>query len=108
MGTQTIKKALQSMINYPLDEGSFDAALTRFGLDGNSLYSQDNVKALDICAAWLILIVCTSGNVSEGGYSLSTGDKASLLKTRSLIISLYPEENLDGEKATVSAGKGLW
>lgn len=108
MASQTIKKALQSIINYPLNEGSFDTALIRFGLDGEAPYNQDSVKQVDLCAAWLILIVCTSANVSEGGYSLSIGDKNALLQTRALLVSQYPEENLDSDRPRVSAVKGMW
>lgn len=108
MAFPTIKKALQSIINYPLPEDSFDTALIRFKLDGELPYTESSVKGVDLCAAWLILIVTASADITEGGYSLSIGDKKTLLKTRSLIISQYPEENFDTDKPRVSAVKGKW
>jgi hypothetical protein len=109
MPTQTILKSLKSKINFPLPEESYTTALIEAGLDGDAVYTKDLKKDVEICAAELILVVCTSGNVSEGGYSLSLNDKASLRITRKLYLNRWgvPDEE-EAEKPTVSAVKGMW
>lgn len=108
MATQTILKALKSKVNYPLSEDSYLTALTDADLDGDIIYTKALRKDVELCAAELILIVCTSGNISEGGYSLSIGEKASLRITRSTYLNRWGMPDDDPEKPRVSAVKGKW
>lgn len=110
MATQTIKSALKSKINFPLPEDSYDTALIEANLDGDAVYVSTSKKDVELCAAELILIVCSSGNVSEGGYSLSLNDKASLRMTRSLYLSRWgmPDDDPDKRVSTIRDGSYLW
>ncbi|TDQ12166.1 DUF6706 family protein [Pedobacter metabolipauper] len=104
----TIKSALQGKINYPLPDESLEAALIEASLDGDQVYSKSHTKDVELCAAGLILVVCTSGNVSEGGYSLSLSDKNALLKVRSMFLNKWNETDIDPGKPKISAVKGKW
>jgi hypothetical protein len=109
MPTQTILKSLKSKINFPLPEESYNTVLTENDLDGDAIYTKAFKKAVELCAAELILVVCTSGNVSEGGYSLTLNDKASLMKTRKLYLGRWGvTDEAETEKPVVSAVKGMW
>lgn len=108
MPTQTILKALRSKINYPLPEDSYITALTDAGLDGDAIYQRSLKRDVELCAAELIQVVCTSGNISEGGYSLSLGDKNALLKIRSIYLANWDALDKDPERPKVSAVSGKW
>jgi hypothetical protein len=108
MASQTILKSLKSKINFPLPEESYSTALIEAGLDGDAVYTKDLKKDVELCAAELILVVCTSGNVSEGGYSLSISDKKSLMSARSIYLKRWNTDDEAVEKSTVSSGSGLW
>lgn len=109
MATQTILKTLKSLINFPLPEESYNTFLINSDLDGDAPYTKELRRDVELAAADLILILCTSGNVSEGGYSLSLNDKASLRITRTLYLNRWgmPDEE-EVEKPVVSAVKGMW
>jgi len=110
MASQTILKTLKSKINFPLSEESYNTALTDADLDGEQLYTKELKRAVELCAAELILVVCTSGNVTEGGYSLTLNDKASLRITRNIYLNRWGMPDLDPDKAvpTIYDGTGLW
>ena len=84
MADQTVLKTLKSKINFPLSEESFLTSLIEAGLDGTAIYTKEMKKDVELAAAELILVACTSGNVTEGGYSLTLNDKASLRITRNI------------------------
>jgi hypothetical protein len=98
MATQTILKTLKSKINFPLAQESYNTALIDADLDGDSPYTKDLKKAVELCAAELILVVCTSGNITEGGYSLTLNDKASLRITRLIYLNRWGMPDLDPDK----------
>jgi hypothetical protein len=108
--SQTILTTLKSKINFPLSEESYNTALIDAGLDGNAPYTKDLKKEVELCAAELILVVCTSGNVTEGGYSLTLNDKASLRITRLIYLNRWGMPDLDPDKAepTIYDGSWLW
>ena len=108
MATQTISGALKSKINFPLPEESYTTALIEADLDGQAPYTKALKKDVELCAAELILVVCTSGSVSEGGYSLSLNDKASLMVSRSTYLNRWETIDETIEKPTVRSGSGLW
>lgn len=84
------KEALRSVVNYPLPDISLDKALIDAGLVATDQYESTDKKAIDLCAAELILVICTGpSSISEGGYSISDKDSEMLLKTRSLILNKY-------------------
>lgn len=106
----TIRTALKSKINFPLDEESYDTALIDSSLDGTATYAKEFKKEVELCAAELILVVCTSGNVTEGGYTLTISDKSALQKTRSIYLNRWGVVEIDPSvaKPTIEDGSGLW
>lgn len=103
---RTIKEALAGRIGYPIPDGSLEDALTDAGLVSTANYDKSHSKTLDIAAAGLLLFVCTSPNISEGGYSISVADKAALLKVRSLYLSKWGIS--DDSLPKIEDGTGLW
>lgn len=85
----TIKEALKSTVDYPLPDDRIEKALIDAGLSGDATYTQTNEKDVDVCMIGLLLTICTTGSISEGGYSISMSDKDSLLKVRSLLLSKW-------------------
>ena len=102
----TIKEALQAIVNYAfISPFAFDKAIVDAGLVASDEYTQQDQKAVDLCAAGLLLTVLISPKVSEGGFSISPGDIQSIKETRSLILKKY---SLDDElKPSIKAPK-LW
>lgn len=89
--TITNLQALQQKIglNYQLDDNFFQVGLIDAGIDPDGNYTSDNTRAVDLCAADLILNLVTGTDIKEGGYTLTQGDRAALHKTRSLILHKY-------------------
>lgn len=107
---QTLLVTLKSKINFPLSEGSYNTALAEAGLNGDDLFDKDLKRAVELCAAELILIICTSGNTTEGGYSLTINDKASLLKIRRVYLNRWgmPDDDPDTAEPLIYDGSFLW
>jgi len=110
MANQSILKTLKSKINFPLSEESYNTALIDADLDGEAPYDKEMKRAVELCAAELILVVCTSGNTTEGGYSLTLNDKADLKKTRLIYINRWgvPDLDPDAVEPTIYDGSYLW
>jgi hypothetical protein len=110
MAVQSILKTLKSKINFPLSEESYNTALIDSDLEGDNPYTKELKRDVELCAAELILVVLTSGNVTEGGYSLTLNDKASLRTTRLTYLNRWGMPDIDPsvQKSTVSAVKGKW
>jgi hypothetical protein len=104
---QTILTTLKSKINFPLSEESYLTSLIDSELDGNSIYTKEMRKDVELCAAELILIACTSGNVSEGGYSLTLSNKVDLRLTRSIYLNRWGVPDVVTE-GIIYDGTGLW
>jgi hypothetical protein len=58
----------------------------------------------------LILVVCSSGNVTEGGYSLTLNDKSSLRITRLTYLNRWgvPDIDPDNEEGLIYDASNLW
>lgn len=108
MADQTILKTLKSKINFPLSEESFSTSLIEAGLDGEAIYTKDMKKDVELAAAELILVACTSGNVTEGGYSLTLNDKASLMVTRNIYLNRWGAPDSEGEIGIIYDASNLW
>lgn len=102
----TIREALTSMIDFPLPLKRIDKALIDGGLNGEANYTKSDEQKVDLCTAGLILTICTAGNISEGGYSLSISDKEALMKTRSLLLLKWGVS--DNTVPEIEDGTGLW
>ena len=108
MAQQSILTSLKAKINFPLSEESYNTALIEADLDGTANYTKELKKDVELCAAELILVICTSGNVEEGGYSLTLNEKASLRETRRTYLNRWGVPDVDLGAPKVSSGSGLW
>jgi len=76
-------------LNYPLDANTYQKAMIDAGIVPDAAYSKEQEKAVDVCAASLILTLLTSPDLREGGYQVSLTDRATLLNVRKAILSKY-------------------
>lgn len=108
MAELTILKALKGKINYPLPEDSYATALIEADMEADAPYTKSLKKNVELCAAELILVVCTSGDVKEGGFSISLKDIDKLMGIRNIYINNWPEVGAITSVPKVSAVKGKW
>lgn len=88
----TNKEALLGVINYPLPGFDFaiKKALTDAGLEEDAIYTPGDTRAIDLCAANLILFITTAPeSISDNGFSISKGNREGLSNVRSLILNKY-------------------
>ena len=85
----TYKEALRSVVNYPLTDSSLEKALLDAGLVATDTYTQSDQKAIDLVAAELLLVVCTSPDISQGGYRVSIGDRGLLMNARNKLLAKW-------------------
>jgi hypothetical protein len=105
---QTVLTTLKSLINFPLSEESYNTFLINSDLDGDAVYTKELRRDVELAAADLILIVCTSGNVTEGGYSLTVNDKASLRITRKIYLLRWGMPDIEAEEGFIYDATGMW
>ena len=79
-------EAIKGAINHPLSENSYKRALINRGLTDSDTYVVGNKQSLDLASADCIVTLLTTGSISEGGYSISLADAATL---KSLAIGIY-------------------
>ena len=86
-------EAIKAKVNYPLSDNSFILALSDRELVYTATYALSNKQALDLAQADLIYTLVTSPNKTEGGYTISLSDKASLMKLADGIYLKYGIRN---------------
>lgn len=106
----TVKEALQSMVSYPIDDGSFDRVIAEQGLVCSDLYDPLNVtnqkRGVDLSFAKLINVILLSPqSISEGGYTINMGDRKNLISLQNSIYRQYGVENTS--RLTMRA-RNLW
>jgi hypothetical protein len=84
-------EALQAKVGYPLATNTFILALINRGLSQTETYVAANMRLLELSQADCLKTLISSPNVSEGGYSLSASDKASIRKLADCIYSKWGE-----------------
>ena len=82
-------EAIKGRLNYPLSDNAFILALTDRGLTSTDTYAKG--ESFDLAYADSITMLVTSPKVSEGGYSVSLTDKATLIKLANGIYNKYGE-----------------
>lgn len=89
----TIIKALKSKFNYNLPDSFFESILIDAGLNGESEYTQEigNSEAFQMAWANGLVALITTPNITEGDYSISLADRASIIK---LINWIYGRWNI--------------
>ncbi len=100
-------EALQGIVgnNYPFNPNAFDKNLIDQGLNRSDIYTVANMKAVDLAAVGLINTLITSVDVSEGGYKITVGDRADLLKLRSSLLAKY---GISDGSATINDASDRW
>ena len=84
-------EAIKGKLSYPLSENAFILALTTRGLIPTDNYAVG--QAFDLAYADLIVVLLTTPNITEGGYSVSLSDRAILIKLASAIYTKYEVDN---------------
>ena len=84
----TRKEALQSIIQFKVDDNTIDKVLLDRAVDGTADYSADDRQEIDLCLADLCLVLINRPEVSEGGFSIKY-DKAALRATREETLRKY-------------------
>jgi hypothetical protein len=82
-------EALKAKVNYPLKDQAFEVALIDRELSPSSEYSPSNKMAFELANADCLLVLVGSPNISEGGFSISLSDKASLRQMASAIYQKW-------------------
>lgn len=85
----TFLEAIKGKLNFPLSDNSFIVALNDRGLTETATYTKG--ASFDLAYADAIMTLVTTPNVSEGGYSISITERASLLKLADAIYAKYGE-----------------
>jgi hypothetical protein len=83
----TYLEAIKAKLSYPLSDNAFILALSDRGLDSTEYYTSG--ESFDLAYADSIVMLLTTPNVSEGGYSISLTDKTALTKLANGIYAKY-------------------
>lgn len=75
----TIKEALLDTVSFDIPVGRIDKALIDADLNGAAVYTKADEKAVDLCAAGLLLTTIRNKRVSEDDVTIE-GPELSLLK----------------------------
>lgn len=89
-------EALKAKVGYPLSDNSLKLALTDRGLTDSETYSTANKKALELAYADCLMTLMSSPNVSEGGYSISLSEKATI---KSIATGIYQKWGISDHSA---------
>ena len=80
-------EAIKGRLNFPLSDNALILALEDRDLDSLGTYVKG--QSFDLAYADAIMIILTTPNISEGGYSVSFSDRDTLLKIANGIYSKY-------------------
>lgn len=86
-------EALKAKLGYPISDNTAELALTLRGLTITDTFTAGS-QAFDLAYADSIITILTSPtSVSEGGYSISYSDRASLLSIANYLYARYGAAN---------------
>ena len=87
----TLLEAIKESIGYPISEKRAEMTLIKRGLTKTEEATETvlNSKNFELATADLMFWMLTAANVSEGGFSISISDKATLKELASGIYSKY-------------------
>ena len=87
----TILEAIKESVGYPISPNRANMTLIKRGLTGTDEATQDvlNSKEFELATADLMFWLITTANVSEGGYSVSLTEKASIKEIASGIYQKW-------------------
>lgn len=104
----TLFEALRVTINFPLPKQALELALTKAVLNAETTYSKDYEKGIDLCAAGLLYVLLTTGDVKEGGYALTMPSEAKIKTAYSFLVNKWGEPDLLAEKEPTITGLSIW
>jgi len=87
----TNSEALLAKVGYPLTDNAIKLALEGRELDHADIYAAlQNVQAFDLAYAdALVMLITQPNSISEGGYSVSAGDRKTLAEMANKIYLKY-------------------
>lgn len=83
----TYLEAIKAKVDYPLSDNAFTLCLEDRGLTTTGTYEKG--EAFDLAYADALMIVVSTADKKEGGYSVSVSDRATLTKMANGIYSKY-------------------
>lgn len=86
-------EAIKGKAGYPLSDNSYILALVNRGLSETDTYVIGNLRLLELTHADVICTILTTPNISEGGYSVSAGDKKVMMDLANGIYAKYGESS---------------
>ena len=89
----TNAEALLARVGYPLSENQIHIALENRAMVPDDLFvALENVQAMDLAYAdCLVMLVSAPASVSEGGFSVSVGDRNLLTNMANKVFAKYGE-----------------
>lgn len=86
-------EAIKAKVGYPVSDNSVELALTTRGLTTTDEFSATS-EAFELAYADVLITITTSpAGVSEGGYSISSADKQTLIQIANNIYKRYEVAN---------------
>jgi hypothetical protein len=103
-------QALQAKLNRNLPVMTLELALLENGLEAaNEYHPKDNIQAVEVSLAGLILAIAMSPkSVKELDYQVTQHDMDDLLKLRLIIINRYGLPDELAEKENTVTGRSPW
>jgi len=103
-------EALRARVGYPLSDDSLTIALERRGkLTTDTFDATTDAEAFDLAYADSLVTILTSpASLSEGGYSISTGDKKVIQDTANFIYNKYSKPSPIMKSKPVATFKQPW
>lgn len=90
-------EALKAAVNYPISDANAELILIDRKLSKDSVYAGISPD-FELAKADALIFLCSGGNVSEGGYSVSVSEKQIMLKIASGIYEKHGVSNPSASK----------
>lgn len=85
--------ALRESVSYPIPAGKLEKILIDREVEKTAEYSLANKRKIDLATADALVLIATSPNISEGGFTLNITDRAEVRKQASGIYDKYGEDS---------------
>lgn len=85
-------EALKASVNYPISDNQAILALTDRALTHGATYEGITAE-FELAKADILMVLASSANIQEGGYSISMTDKGNMIKIASQIYTKHGVEN---------------
>lgn len=88
----TTIEALKASVNYPISDNQAMLAITDRGITSTDVYA-GITEAFELAKADILMMLASSANIQEGGYTISMTEKSNMMKMASQIYTKYGVEN---------------